>query len=197
MPAKPDNLIYGVDDHPPVWASLVLGLQHLSTVAIALIFPVVLIRAVGGSEETARVLVSMSVLAAGIGVILQALTKGPVGSGYLCPQVCGPSYMSASLLAVQTGGVSLLLGMTLFAGVLESLLSRIMTRLRFLFPPEVTGLIVTMVGASVIVVAAQNFLGLGKGDNVTTVPEIMVAIITLVTMVVLTCGAPGKCVFFA
>ena len=150
MAVKPANLVYGVDDKPPFWTGWMLGFQHLSIIAIALLFPVLISREIGGGPDQAAGLVSMSMLAGGIGVILQGLQKGPVGSGYFCPQVCGPSFLTASILAAKSGGLPLLFGMTAVAGATESLLSRIMHRVRFLFPAEVTGLIVAMVGITVI-----------------------------------------------
>ena len=98
---KPSNLIYGVDDKPARWETLFLGFQHVCIYAIALLFPVVIVREVGGSTEQAAHMVTMSMIAGGIGAIVQALPRGPVGSGYHCPPVCGPSFLSASVLAAK------------------------------------------------------------------------------------------------
>ena len=86
--------------------------------------------------------------AGGIGVIIQALRKGPVGSGFLCPTVCGPSFLAASMLCAKVGGLPLVFGMTMIAGSLEAVFSRVLDRIRVLFPPEITGVIVAMVGIS-------------------------------------------------
>ena len=115
MPVRPSNLIYDLDDKPALWVTLFLGFQHVCIVAIALIFPVVIIREAGGTTHQAEHMVSICMIAGGIGVIVQALPKGPVGSGYLCPQVCGPSFLSASILAAKTGGLALVFGMTTMA----------------------------------------------------------------------------------
>jgi xanthine permease XanP len=192
MPKKPPELIYGVDDTPPLSACLLLGVQHVFIITIALIFPVVLVRAIGGSAAQAGFMVSMSMLAGGVGTILQALNRKGIGSGYLCPSVCGPSYLSASLLAVKTGGLSLLFGMTAIAGTFEVFLSRVMHRLRVLFPPEVTGTVVAMVGITVVPVAISNFMGLDATDTVTERPEVIVALITLGTMVGTSVWCRGK-----
>ena len=69
------------------------------------------------------------------------------------------------------------------AGVIESVLSRIINRLRFLFPPEVMGIVVALIGIVIIPLAIDNFFGVSGADTVTTGPEIIVAILTLVTMV--------------
>jgi len=182
---KPANLLYGVNENPPLPVTLVLGLQHVFILFISLIFPALIVNMMGSAidHDTARSFVSLSMIAGGIITILQALRFKGIGSGYLCPSVCGPSYLTASILAVQTGGLSLLFGMTAFAGVIESILSRLMNRLRFLFPPEVMGVVVALIGIVIIPLAVDNFFGISGTDTVTTGPEVLVAILTLATMI--------------
>ncbi|MBN2140040.1 MAG: hypothetical protein JW718_03445 [Desulfovibrionaceae bacterium] len=188
---RPPNLIYGLEDRPPLWANFVLGFQHVSLVAISLILPVFIVRHAGGGPEQATFMVSMSMLAAGLSVVIQAFRAGPVGSGYLCPALCGPSYLSASLLASSVGGLPLVLGMTMFAGLVEAAFSRVLHRLRALFPAEVTGTIVSMVGITVVKIAGQNFLGLGPDGRVSVV-ELGLAAFTLACMVGLNVWTRGK-----
>ena len=69
-----------------------------------------------------------------------------MGSGYLCPNLCGPSYLSVSVQAAWLGGLHLMYGMTMVAGIFEALFSRVVHRLKFLFPNEVTGVVVLMLG---------------------------------------------------
>ncbi|RXE56786.1 xanthine permease [Methanoculleus taiwanensis] len=192
MSQKPQNLVYGVEDPLPLPTALLLGLQHVFVMATAFIFPVVIVRSFGGTAEQAVFMVTMSILAGGVGTILQALRKGGMGSGYLCPAVCGPSYLSASLLAAQTGGLSLVYGMTAVAGLFEVFFSRLMHRLRVLFPAEVIGVVVALVGIAVIPVAVPNFLGIAPGDSVTEALELLVAGVTLGTMVAISVWSRGK-----
>ncbi|TAJ44211.1 uracil-xanthine permease family protein [Methanofollis fontis] len=181
MNQKPPDLIYGLDDRPSLPVLAVLGLQHVFIISISLIFPIVIVRAMGGSDEMAGFMVSMTMLAAGIATVIQALGRRGVGSGYLCPSVAGPSYLSASILAAQTGGLHLVFGMTALAGMFEGLFSRILPKLRFLFPAEVTGVVVMMVGVAVIPLAVPLFFG-WEGD-VGNPAALAVALITLATMV--------------
>jgi NCS2 family nucleobase:cation symporter-2 len=81
--------------------------------------------------------------------------------------------------------------MTLLAGVFEALLSRLIPRLRAFFPAEVTGFIVTMVGISLIRAAALNFLNLGNPDMKPQASHVVVACITLATMVGLNVWGKG------
>ena len=191
-PKKPSNIIYGVFERPPFWISLIQGVQHICVYAISLTFPVLIARAIGATIEQATFLVSMSMIAGGIGAIVQALPRGPVGSGYLCPQVCGPSFLTASILAAKTGGLSLMMGMTVIAGAGEAFFSRLLKRMRSFFPPEITGLIVAMVGITVIRLASMNFLGLDGSDRITDYKELIVAFVTLGLMVGLNVWSKGK-----
>jgi hypothetical protein len=145
---KPSNLIYGVEDKPPVFENIILGIQHISIFFISICFPVIIVTYLGDSidEQTARGFISFSMISAGLVTIFQSFKESPVGSGYFIQSVCGPSYMSASMMAAASGGLPLLFGMTGFVGAVEVVFSRFMNRLRFLFPTEVTGVIVLMVG---------------------------------------------------
>ncbi len=141
MAQKPLNLIYGVEDRPALGVTLTLGFQHVFLMVSTLILPVAIVQEINGTPEQVERLIKMSMIAGGLATILQALRKGPVGSGYLCPHLCGPAYLSASpLLAAKTGGLSLLFGMTAIAGVVEAMLSRVIHRLQVLFPAVTSSL---------------------------------------------------------
>ncbi|MCX5997932.1 MAG: purine/pyrimidine permease [Chloroflexi bacterium] len=184
-PRKPSNLLYGLNDHPPLGITMALGLQHVFILFISLIFPAIIVNLLGTGIDaySARSFVSLSMIAGGVLTILQAVRTKHFGSGYLCPALCGPSYLSASILAVTTGGLPLLFGMTAFAGAVEVAFSRVMNRLRFLFTAEVMGIIVALIGIVIIPVAIKNFFGLSGTDTVTNPSELIVAVLTLATMV--------------
>ncbi len=162
-PKKPSTLVYGVEEIPPTAVTVVLGLQHVFLISVGWIFVVVLIDAIGGSVADAQSVIRLSMIASGVATILQAIPRGPVGSGYLCPFSCGPAYLSASIIAGKTGGLPLVLGCTAVTGVFEGVLSRLMPRLRALFPPEVTGLVVATVGLELIRLGCPRFLGYSAG----------------------------------
>jgi len=119
--SKPSSLIYGVNDKPPLLTTIILGIQHVSIMSIAIIFPVIIVNGMGSSvsPNDARAFVSLSLISGGIITILQALKYKNLGSGYLCPSICGPSFLSASILAASLGGLPLVFGMTAFTGVVE------------------------------------------------------------------------------
>jgi NCS2 family nucleobase:cation symporter-2 len=190
--AKPSNLIYGVDEKPPIVSTLLLALQHTFVMSSTLILPVVIVSEIGGTLDQVQSVVSYSMIAAGLATILQSLKKGPVGSGYLCPHLVGPSYLSASIQAAWLGGLPLLFGMTAVAGFFEALFSRVVRRLRVLFPTEVTGLVVVMVGIALVPLGTSKFLGIETEDAIIEAADVTVAAITLMLMIGLNIWSHGR-----
>ena len=183
MAKKPANLIYGLDEIPPLGTTLLLGFQHILAVSSAFVYPVILLQETGILPEQAERMIHTSMIVMGVATILQTLRYGPMGSGYLCPERLGPAYLPASILAIKTGGLPLLAGMTLVSGLFGVVLSRLMGRLRPFFPAEVTGTIVTMVGLALIPVAVSRFLGIEESRAVIDALSVSIASITFFVMV--------------
>jgi NCS2 family nucleobase:cation symporter-2 len=78
-------------------------------------------------------------IACGIGTVAQALRMKRFGSGFVCPNLCGPNFFLASMQAAWLGGLPLMRGMTIVAGLTEAVFSRFFTRLRTLFPRRSPG----------------------------------------------------------
>src|SRR5262249_7567841 len=78
------------------------------------------------------------------------------------------------------------------AGLFGGLLARLATRLRPLFPPEVTGLVVTMVGLQLVAVGAPRFLGFQAAGSDAQGPAIVVATATLAVMIGPTVWSRGR-----
>jgi xanthine permease XanP len=192
MAQKPSNLLFGVDESPGWGALILLGLQHISVMSVAFVIPVIVVEAIGVAPSQASDLIAMAMLATGIGTILQGIHRGPVGSGYLCPLINGPAFLSASRMAGKAGGLPLIFGMTAVAGCFEALFSRFLVKMRAIFPAEVTGTIVMMVGIEIIPVAVQKFLGVDKVHPTADMMAVLVALITLAAMAGFNVWGAGK-----
>ena len=127
---RPENLIYAVDEWPPLAKLVFLGLQQASLVSIFLVFLVLVVREAGASHQIALSTLSFAMVALGLGAVLQGWWKGPIGSGYLAPPVMSAIYLPVALLAAKEGGLPLVFGMTMVAGAFECLLSRFLLRLQ-------------------------------------------------------------------
>jgi NCS2 family nucleobase:cation symporter-2 len=191
-PAKPANLIYGVDDRVPPIELAVLTFQHVVLMSVGLVLPVVLIAETGGTLAMVQQVVTMSMIACGLGTILQAMRWRGIGSGFLCPNLVGPNFFMASLDAAWLGGLPLMRGMTIVAGLAELVFARALRHIRGLFPPEITGLVVLMVGVAMVPLSVSKFLGVQyEGDPISPMC-LSVATLTLFVLVGMSVWGRGK-----
>jgi xanthine permease XanP len=194
---KPANLIYGLDESPPLGTTLLLGLQHILALSSAFVYPVIVLQETGMLAAQAERMIHASMIVMGIATILQTLRHGRIGSGYLCLEQVGPAYVPVSILAVKAGGLPLLAGMTLVSGLFGVVLSRLMGRLRPLLSAEVTGTIVMMVGLALIPVAVSRFLGIAESGGVIDPLSVSIASITFFVMVGVTVWGSARLRLFS
>ena len=174
---------YGVNEAPPAAHMLVSSIQHVLLMVTSLVIPILFASQLNGSPEFTASLIAFSLLAAGIGSIIQSVGLPFIGSGYLCPNVCGPSYFSASLSAAWIGGMPLVRGMTIVAGLVEMALAPLIQRLRKLFPMYIVGLVVAMVGVSILAPAITSFFGLSFRDDAIRSTDMLIGGVSLLVMV--------------
>ncbi|MGH8634815.1 MAG: uracil-xanthine permease family protein [Burkholderiales bacterium] len=186
---RPANLVYGLDDSPPAHVTVFNGVQYVGLIAINLVYALLVFRLAGTPVQLVGSLLAIGMLVLGVGTFLQVLRLGPVGSGYMCPATFTATYLGPSLLAVQVGGLPLLFGMTVFAGLLEVGLAPLLNRLRSIFPPEVSGLVIFVIGLSGGIAGLRAMLG--EKASPVSVEEWWVAGLTLTTMVALNVWGKG------
>lgn len=195
--AKPADLIYGLEDRPPPTTLAVLAVQHVFIAFIMLVVPILIAVEAGLARAQAGSVVSMSLIAMGIVTLIQVMRFGPVGSGFLAPQITSVIYMPPLLLAAKSGGIALVFGMTALVGIFGLVLSQIVGRLRKLFPPEVCGVVVLMIGFSIIRVALPLFFGIDKDQTVADRDALLTGLASLATMVVITIMRTGHIRLYA
>lgn len=183
MAKRPAELTYWVDERPSLPVTALLAVQHLAIVAIYLVVAVTIARFGQMPAEDGVRLVCLTMVAGGVGTILQSAGRFGIGSGYLIPTTTTTILLPPSILALERGGLPLLFGMTIVAGAAVALLSRLIHRMRPLLPAELAGFVVFMVGLSVMTLAERQFLGhaLPAGDRTA---HRVVAVLTLAVIVV-------------
>src|SRR5262252_1029484 len=188
---RPSSLLYDVDESPPLWVRLGVSFQHVFLLSVGWLYVVVIVNSIGGTEAQAASIIRISMIAGGLATILQS-TRGVLGSGYFCPLTSSLIFLPPSILAVQTGGYALVFGMVATAGILLSLMSRVLDRVRVLFPPEVTGLMVAMAGLQLIRLGCPRFVGYNGPGSVPELRAFVVGAVTLIVMVAATVWNKGK-----
>lgn len=148
---KPKGLIYGLEDRPPLRDTLFAALQHLLAVFVAIITPPLIIAgALKLDLETTGFLVSMSLFVSGLATFVQCRRVGPVGCGLLCIQGTSFSFIGPIISAGLVGGLPAIFGATIAGSVVEMLVSRILKYTRRIITPLVSGIVVTLIGLSLI-----------------------------------------------
>ena len=84
---RPPDLIYGLDERPPLPHLILLGAQHVAVICPYLVFIALITKAAGASSAVASHAVGLGMIAIALATVLQAHRLGPVGSGYLAPPV--------------------------------------------------------------------------------------------------------------
>ena len=186
---KPANLVYGLDDTPPLHAVLLNGVQHVGVISINLVYPLLVFRILDTPLPLVSSLLAIGMLVLGAGTFLQVSRLGPVGSGYMCPSTFTASYFAPSLIAAKLGGLPLVFGMTIFAGAVEAALAPLLNRMRAIFPPEISGLVIFMIGLAAGIAGLRSVLAAEVAAVSGT--EWWVAGLTLATMIALNVWGKG------
>ncbi len=146
-----NGLIYGLEERPPLRDTLFAALQHLLAIFVAIITPPLIISgALGLDIETTSFLVSMSLFVSGIATFIQCRKVGPAGCGLLCVQGTSFSFISPIILAGSIGGLPAIFGATIVGSLAEIFISRILKYATKIITPLVSGIVVTLIGMSLI-----------------------------------------------
>ncbi|MDM8542240.1 nucleobase:cation symporter-2 family protein [Desulfococcaceae bacterium HSG9] len=162
------DLIYKLDDNPPVKEGMFAALQHLLAIIVGIITPTLIIGGVLGLGSEIPYLISMALFVSGVGTFIQVKRIGPVGSGILSIQGTSFAFLGAILTAGfmvknQGGGtkeiLSTIYGLCFFGAFIEMILSRFLHRLKTIITPVVTGTVVTLIGLSLVKVGLMDMAG--------------------------------------
>lgn len=148
---KESGLIYGLNDRPPLRETLFAALQHLLAIFVAIVTPPLIIA--GALEldlETTGFLVSMALFASGVATFVQCKRIGGVGAGLLCIQGTSFSFIGPIITAGLTGGLPVIFGVCMAAASVEMLVSRVLKYMSRIITPLVSGIVVTLIGLSLI-----------------------------------------------
>jgi len=163
------ELLYGLDDRPPLGQALFVALQHVLAVFVGVITPPLIIaRALKLSAGETGFLVSMSLFISGIGTLIQTRRLGPFGSGLLSIQ--GTSFVflgpiiSLAGSAIAEGAsphqaLGIVFGVCLATSLIPLLLSPFLESSGRIVTPLVTGTVVTLIGLTLIEVGITSFGG--------------------------------------
>ncbi|MBK5441384.1 purine permease [Pseudomonas sp. TH32] len=169
--SSPSDLIYGLNDRPKPLPALLAALQHVLAAFVGIITPPLIIGSTLGLTAHLPYLISMALMVSGVGTFIQARRPFGIGAGMICLQ--GTSFaflgavLSAGFLVKQRGGspediLAMIFGICFFGAAVQVVLSRFIGQLRRVITPLVTGIVITLIGISLIKVGITD---LGGGFN--------------------------------
>ena len=184
------HIVYGLEEKIPLGPSLLVGAQHVSAMVVGTITPpLILAGTLKFSQADTAYLVSIALLASAFGTWLQCRQRGPVGSGLLSVTGTSFAFMQPLTAAGQAGGLALMLGMSCLTAPLLIVLSPFVARLRTVFTPLVSGVVVLLIGTSLIPTA---FYGLAAPLRPDAPPWLSLLVGLTVIAVIVIAQAVGR-----
>lgn len=149
------------DEKLGLGANLAYGLQHVLTMYGGIVaVPLIVAEAAGMSAADAGLLITACLFMGGVATLLQTL--GIPFFGSRLPLVQGVSFAGVATMVsiLQTGGgLPGILGAVMASAVLGLLIAPVFSKITRFFPPLVNGCVITVIGMSLIPVAAHWAMG--------------------------------------
>ncbi|MPW45215.1 purine permease [Acinetobacter guerrae] len=169
--------------------NLTYGFQHVLTMYGGLIAaPLVVGLGIGLSQADIGLLITASILVAGLATLLQTL--GFKWFGSKLPIVQGTSFAAvASMIAIGSNGGSFqsILGAIMVSSIFGIIIAPFFSKIVRFFPPIVTGSIIAIIGISLLPVAIRWIMGGNpKAENWGSIENLGLATLTLVFLLLLT-----------
>jgi xanthine permease len=138
----------------------VLGLQHLLAMySGSVLVPILIGASLHFSSEQMTYLVSIDIFMCGVATALQIFSNKIFGIGLPVVLGCAVQAVAPLILIGQKFDFQTMYGAIIAAGLFVFLIGGFFAKLRKLFPPLVTGTLITVIGLSLIPVAFQNLGG--------------------------------------
>ena len=189
-PEKSPAIVYGLEERIPAGPAVLVGVQHVSAMVVGTITPpLILAAALKFSQADTAYLVSIALLASAFGTWLQCRQRGPVGSGLLSVTGTSFAFLQPLTLAGQAGGLALMLGLSCVTAPLLIVLAPFISRLRRVFTPLVSGVVVLLIGTSLIPTA---FYGLAAPLRPDAPPWLGLVVGGVVVAVIVGAQATGR-----
>ncbi|MGT2756435.1 nucleobase:cation symporter-2 family protein [Streptococcus ovuberis] len=166
IPNDQDKMIYGIEDRPPLPITIILALQHiLAAFAGIIAVPLVVGSALNMSVQEISFMVGATIFASGLTTILQSKGLGPIGSRVSGMMGTDFTFVNPSISVGAKFGVAGIVAATITGSLVEIILSRFIKPLMKFFPPLITGIVVSLIGITLLPVSIDWAAGgFGSAD---------------------------------
>ena len=192
------DMIFNLEDNPPAIQAFLAALQHMMAIFVGIITPPLIIGgALGLPPDLKAYIINMALFVSGLATFIQVKKIGPIGSGLLSIQ--GTSFTFLGLCigigfsVLNSGGspeqaLGTIFGVALIMSPVEMIFSRFIPALKKIITPLVSGIVVTLIGLSLIKVGITDIGGgqwlldnkpefFGSGTNIILASIVLLTII--------------------
>jgi len=156
------------DYFPGFAVAVPLGIQHVLAMFVSNLTPAIIVAGAAGfgygSKDPSALIymIQMAMLFAGIATLIQTIGLGPAGARLPIVQGTSFAFLPVMIPIASGKGVAAMAALStaaLIAGLFQTTFSAFVGKLRAALPPLVTGLVVVMIGLSLMRVGVQYAAG--------------------------------------
>lgn len=163
----------------------VLGLQHLLAMyAGAVAVPLLIGTGLGFNQEQMTYLISIDIFMCGLATLLQLTVNRFFGIGLPVVLGCAIQAVAPLILIGSDKGVGAIYGSIIASGIFVVLIAGFFSKIKKLFPPLVTGTVITVIGLTLIPVSIEKMGGGSAADpSFGNTTNLLLAFITIALII--------------
>lgn len=176
------DVIYGIEDKPVLSKSIPLAFQHiLAMFATNITVPLLLSSLLKLSPSETTFLIQCALLMSGLATFIQIFKYKGIGSGL--PIVMGTSnaFIPTVLAIAKDFGIGGVLGASFIGGLFEIFIGKNLFRLKKVFTPLVSGIVVLTIGITLIPVGIRQ--AAGGSENMGNLTSIFISTTVLIVII--------------
>ena len=186
---KPREMVYVAQEKPDTYTALVVGATHAMSALMLVVYMVIAGRAIGLDDASLHGFVALEIVVMGAATVLQSL-KTRFSSGHLIVHIPSTIGMASFVVAATQFGIGAAAGGLILSALVILLLARFFSRLQPYFPPEVAGVLLVLLGLTLVEAGVSRFTGIS--DGTLNAASVSVAGVTLAVIVAVAVWTQGK-----
>jgi xanthine/uracil permease len=164
MSIRPRNIMFARDDRPRLPFTVVLALQHAALSILFLIYAAMVAKGAGFTPPQEQALLVGTLVTCGFCAIIQAASPG-WSSGLLVIPIATPLFIVFGIQAGKDVGPGGIATLAIAGGTIQLAVGQLLPKLRAFFPAEVCGVVVLMLGVSILPLGFHRILGSEPGTE--------------------------------
>ena len=168
------------DAMPPLSKAIPLGLKHIMAMFAGNVTPPIIIAGVIGANPAEQIfLIQVALFVAGVSTLVQTIGIGPIGARLPIVQGTSFGFLPVALPLAKAFGLPAVLGASFVAGLLQIVLGAFLKKIRHWFSPVVTGIVVLLIGITLMPVGLNYAAGGVGADDFASPSNLLLALFVL------------------